>query len=145
MGAYNVSKHAVVSLSETLYQDLSLVTDQIGASVLCPFFVTTGIHHSERNRPDAMREDQKPTRSQLIAQAMTGKAVESGKVTAAQVAQLVFDAVRESRFYVFSHPRALGSVQTRLEDIMLLRNPSDPFASRPEIGAELKAALRAAG
>src|SRR6185436_9222588 len=36
MGVYNVSKHAVVSLSETLYQDLALVTEQIGASVLCP-------------------------------------------------------------------------------------------------------------
>ena len=46
MGVYNVSKHAVVSLSETLYQDLALVTDQIGASVLCPFFVPTGIHQS---------------------------------------------------------------------------------------------------
>ena len=51
MGVYNVSKHAVVSLSETLYQDLRLVTDQIGASVLCPFFVPTGITASERNRP----------------------------------------------------------------------------------------------
>ncbi|MGI9218637.1 MAG: SDR family NAD(P)-dependent oxidoreductase, partial [Hydrogenophaga sp.] len=37
MGIYNVSKHAVVSLSETLYQDLKLVTDQVSASVLCPY------------------------------------------------------------------------------------------------------------
>ena len=51
MGAYNVSKHAVVSLSETLYQDLALVTDQVSASVLCPYFVPTGIHQSHRNRP----------------------------------------------------------------------------------------------
>jgi len=51
MGIYNVSKHAVVSLTETLYQDLRLVTNQISASVLCPYFVPTGIHHSERNRP----------------------------------------------------------------------------------------------
>ncbi len=58
MGAYNVSKHAVVSLTETLYQDLSLVTDQVGASVLCPYFVPTGINHSHRNRPPAW-----PTRS----------------------------------------------------------------------------------
>lgn len=145
MGAYNVSKHAVVSLSETLYQDLRLVTDQIGASVLCPYFVPTGIHESERNRPDGMRDGTgKPTKSQLIAKAMTDKAVSSGKVTAAQVAQFVFDAVREGRFYVFSHPHALGPVQTRLEDVMMLRNPSDPFASRPEIGAKLRADLRAA-
>lgn len=145
MGAYNVTKHAVVSLSETLYQDLRLVTDQVGASVLCPYFVPTGIHRSERNRPDAMRDEAtKPTKSQLIAQAMSDKAVSSGKVSAAQVAQAVFDAMREDRFYVFSHPHALGPVQTRLEDVMQLRNPSDPFASRPQIGADLRAALRAA-
>lgn len=145
MGAYNVTKHAVVSLSETLYQDLRLVTDQVGASVLCPYFVPTGIHRSERNRPDAMRDEgTKPTKSQLIAQAMSDKAVSSGKVSAAQVAQAVFDAMREDRFYVFSHPHALGPVQTRLEDVMQLRNPSDPFASRPQIGADLRAALRAA-
>lgn len=145
MGAYNITKHAVVSLSETLYQDLRLVTDQIGASVLCPYFVPTGIHRSERNRPDTMRDaGAKPTKSQLIAQAMSDKAVTSGKVTAVQVAQAVFGAMREDRFYVFSHPNALGPVQTRLEDVMQLRNPSDPFASRPQIGADLRAALRAA-
>jgi hypothetical protein len=134
-----------VSLTETLYQDLHLVTDQVSASVLCPFFVATAIHTSDRNRPEAMREDLKPTKSQLIAQAMTGKAVGGGKVSAAMVAQYVFDAVREDRFYVYSHPRALAGVQARLEDIMTPRNPSDPFAARPEIGAELRRALRDAG
>ncbi len=143
MGVYNVTKHAVVSLSETLYQDLQLVTDQIGASVLCPYFVPTGIHASQRNRPAEMQEAAKPTKSQLIAQAMIDKAVTSGKVTAAEVAQFVMDAVREKRFYVFSHPKALGIVQTRIEDVMLGRNPSDPFAARPEIGADLRKALRA--
>jgi NAD(P)-dependent dehydrogenase (short-subunit alcohol dehydrogenase family) len=146
MGVYNVTKHAVVSLSETLYQDLALVTDQVTASVLCPFFVPTGITHSHRNRPDDLKEKgAKPTRSQLIGQAMTDRAVGSGKVTAAQVAQFVFDAVRERRFYIYSHPKALASVQTRLEDIMMPRNPTDPFAGKPEIGAELRAALRAPG
>jgi NAD(P)-dependent dehydrogenase (short-subunit alcohol dehydrogenase family) len=144
MGVYNVSKHAVVSLSETLYQDLALVTDQVTASVLCPFFVATGIHQSHRNRP-AEAPQGRPTRSQRVAQAMTSRAVESGKVSAAQVAQLVFDALREKRFYVYSHPKALASVQTRLEDIMLARNPTDPFADKPEIGKELRAALRADG
>jgi NAD(P)-dependent dehydrogenase (short-subunit alcohol dehydrogenase family) len=143
MGVYNVSKHAVVALSETLHQDLSLVTDQVHAHVLCPFFVPTGIHQSERNRPAELADPgTRPTKSQLIAQAMSDKAVGSGKVSAAQVAQFVFDALRERRFYVFSHPKALGSLQTRLEDIMSQRNPSDPFAARPEIGRELREALR---
>ena len=141
MGVYNVSKHAVVSLSETLYQDLSLVTDQISASVLCPFFVATGISQSHRNRPADMRGS-KPTQSQLIGQAMSTKAVSSGKVSAANVAQMVFDAVTANQFYIYSHPKAIKSVQTRMEDIVQTRNPTDPFEGKPELGQQLKDALR---
>ena len=144
MGVYNVSKHAVVSLSETLYQDLALVTDQLGASVLCPFFVPTGISQSQRNRPVELQDaDAKPTKSQLIGEAMSKKAVGSGKVSAADVAQLVFDAVAANRFYIYSHPKAIKSVQNRMEDILLARNPTDPFAGKPDIGAGLRTALRA--
>jgi NAD(P)-dependent dehydrogenase (short-subunit alcohol dehydrogenase family) len=143
MGVYNVSKHAVVSMSETLYQDLRLVTDQVTASVLCPFFVSTGITRSERNRPAALAAAP-PTKSQLIGQAMGDKAVGSGRITAPMVAQFVFDAMREQRFYIYSHPHALGSVQSRMEDLLQARNPTDPFAAKPEVGAELRAALRAA-
>ena len=143
MGIYNVSKHAVVSMSETLYQDLALVTDQISASVLCPFFVPTGISQSQRNRPEDLPAA-KPTKSQLIGQAMSDNAVGSGKVTAADVAQKVFDAVAANQFYIYSHPKAIGSVQTRLEDILQARNPTSPFAHKPEIEQQLKSALRGA-
>ena len=141
MGVYNVSKHAVVSLTETLYQDLRLVSDQVTASVLCPFFVITGINQSQRNRP-ADLPAASLTKSQLIGQAMGEKAVGSGKVSAAMVARSVFDALSEQRFYIYSHPQALASVQTRLEDVMRSRNPSDPFAARPQLGEQLRAALR---
>jgi NAD(P)-dependent dehydrogenase (short-subunit alcohol dehydrogenase family) len=141
MGVYNVSKHAVVSLSETLYQDLRLVTGQIGASVLCPYFVDTGISQSFRNRPASM--DGSPTRSQQVHHAMISKAVASGKVSASEVAQLVFDAVARNQFYIYSHPKALSAVQTRLEDLVQARNPTDPFADKPELGEQLRAALRA--
>jgi NAD(P)-dependent dehydrogenase (short-subunit alcohol dehydrogenase family) len=144
MGVYNVSKHAVVSLSETLYQDLQLVTDQVSASVLCPFFVPTGISLSHRNRPEEFKQrDVKPSKSQMISQAMSEKAVGSGKVSAADVAQMVFDAVAQGKFYIYSHPKAISSVQTRLEDVLQARNPTDPFAGKPEIGEGLRAALRA--
>ncbi|MFZ9285975.1 MAG: SDR family oxidoreductase [Burkholderiaceae bacterium] len=141
MGIYNVTKHGVVSLTETLYQDLRLVTDQVSASVLCPYFVPTGISQSHRNRPGDLPAD-KPTKSQLIGQAMSDKAVSSGKVTAAEVAQKVFDAIRADQFYIYSHPQALGNVQQRMEAIVMQKNPPDPFAARPEIGAQLKAQLR---
>ena len=142
MGVYNVSKHAVVSMTESLFHDLSLVTDQINASVLCPFFVPTGINQSGRNRPAALAETAPKTRSQLVGEAMSAKAVSSGHVSAAQVAQFVFDAVAANRFYIYSHPKALKSVQTRMEDIVQIRNPTGPFAERPEVEAELKRALK---
>lgn len=143
MGVYNASKAAVVSLTETLYHDLSLVTDRVRAHLLCPYFVPTAIHLSERNRPAELREaGAGPTRSQMIAAAMSEKAVTSGRVSAAQVAQLVFDAMAEDRFYVYSHPQALAGVRTRMEDQVLPRNPTDPFAERPEIGQRLRRQLR---
>jgi NAD(P)-dependent dehydrogenase (short-subunit alcohol dehydrogenase family) len=143
MGVYNVSKHAVVALSETLYQDLSLVTEQVHAHVLCPFFVPTGIARSHRNRPAAMQDDgAAATASQRAAQAMSDKAVGAGKVSAADVVARVFDAMAQRQFYVYSHPKALATVQTRLEDIVLIRNPSDPFAGKPELRAGLQQALR---
>lgn len=141
MGIYNVTKHAVVSLTETLYQDLKLVSDQVSASVLCPYFVPTGINNSERNRPDALKP-QVVTQSQLIGQAMSNKAVSSGKVSAAQVAQMVFDAMLADQFYIYSHPKALGNAQTRFDAIVHGHNPPDPFAERPDIGVQLRQALR---
>jgi NAD(P)-dependent dehydrogenase (short-subunit alcohol dehydrogenase family) len=143
MGVYNVAKHAVVSLSETLHQDLNLVTEQVHAHVLCPYFVPTGISQSHRNRPQALSDQgASPTRSQLIAQAMSEKAVSKGRVGAADVAQAVFDAMAANRFYIYSHPQALGGVRIRMEDVLAGRNPSDPFAERPDIAQQLREALR---
>ncbi len=144
MSAYNVSKHAVVALSETLYQDLSLVSERVKTSVLCPYFIPTGIHESERNRPQEMQSDKPLSRSQLIGKALSAKAVTKGKVTAQTMAQAVFDAVGEERFYIFSHPHALQGVQTRVEDILQQRNPSNPFAGKPQMLEDLRQTLRAA-
>ena len=143
MGVYNVSKHAVVALSETLYQDLRLVSERVHAHVLCPYFVPTGIAHSERARPqDAQEQGRKATTSQRVAQGLIEKAVASGRVTAADVAQFVFDALEADRFYIYSHPKALAPVLTRAEEIVSATNPSDPYCERPELGEQLRAALR---
>jgi NAD(P)-dependent dehydrogenase (short-subunit alcohol dehydrogenase family) len=141
-GAYNVSKHAVVSLTESLYQDLDLVTTQVRCSVLCPYFVPTGINQWDLNRPASLSGDAPPTRSQHAARAMMDKAVTSGKVSAEQVARMTFDAIRNDAFYIFSHPHALDAVRQRMDDILALRNPGDPFAARPELRARLKAMLQ---
>lgn len=142
LGAYNVSKHAVVSLSETLFHDLSLVTGQVHCSVLCPYFIPTGIHQSHRNRPADLANATPPTRSQLVAQAMISKAVTSGKLTAAEMAGRTFEAIRAQAFYIVSHPDGLDAVLKGAEDLVALRNPGDPFAHKPELRAQLEAALR---
>lgn len=141
MGIYNVSKHAVVALTETLYQDLQLVSDQVGASVLCPYFVPTGIGQSQRNRPDALASAHL-TPSQRIGQAMMDKAVQSGKVSAQEVALKVFDSVSADQFYIYSHPQALGNVAQRMQAIVSQNQPPDPFAARPEVGQQLRSDLR---
>jgi NAD(P)-dependent dehydrogenase (short-subunit alcohol dehydrogenase family) len=142
MGVYNVSKHAVVSLSETLYQDLQLVGAPIGASVLCPYFVPTGISQSHRNRPDDVGMTARPTASQLAAQAMTDKAVSSGKVSAQDVAELTFKAIADGQFYIYSHPGALAGVQERMEHIVAGTNPGDPYAATPHVREALRAKMK---
>ena len=142
MGVYNVSKHAVVSLTETLYQDLKLVEAPIGASVLCPYFVPTGISQSHRNRPDDVKAGP-VTSSQRASQSMSNKAVSSGKISAAEVAQWTFDAIRDEKFYIYSHPGALGNVQQRMEEVVAQKNPGDPYAAAPHIRELLQAKLKA--
>lgn len=131
MGVYNVSKHAVVTMTETLFHDLKLVKAQIGCSVLCPAFVPTGIHQSERNKP-AHPEDEAPTVSQIAARESIAKAVASGRLTPQDVARLTFDAIRNDSFYIVTHRKILGSVGLRHQDIAELRNPSDPYTYKPE-------------
>jgi NAD(P)-dependent dehydrogenase (short-subunit alcohol dehydrogenase family) len=142
MGVYNVSKHAVVSLSETLFHDLQLVGAPIGASVLCPYFVPTGISQSHRNRPADVAMTASVTPSQVAAQAMTVKAVESGKVSAADVSQITFDAIRDGQFYIYSHPQALGGVADRMNEIVSHTNPSDPYKATPQVRDMLRAKMK---
>jgi NAD(P)-dependent dehydrogenase (short-subunit alcohol dehydrogenase family) len=125
---YNVSKHAVVTLTETLYHDLTLKQAGIGCSVLCPAYVPTGIVDSERNRPAPLQNpSQEKTAEQQAREALLRKAVTSGKLTAADIAEKVYEAVRDERFYILTHPRIKPSIQWRMEDILQERNPTNPM------------------
>jgi NAD(P)-dependent dehydrogenase (short-subunit alcohol dehydrogenase family) len=139
MAVYNVSKHAVVSLSETLHHDLKLVGSSVGVSVLCPAFVPTGINASDRNRPADLANNAPPTASQAALKAQLDKAVTSGKITAPQVAEMTFDAIREDRFYVITHEKMMPSIELRLQDVVQRRNPSDPFSYKPDVAVGKKA------
>ncbi|MBN3807056.1 SDR family NAD(P)-dependent oxidoreductase, partial [Paraburkholderia sp. Ac-20336] len=140
MGIYNASKHAVVSLTETLYHDLRLAqagtageVGEVGCSLLCPAFVPTGIADAERARPAGLRNAGRPTRSQIAAGKQLQRAVQSGKLSAADVADLAFEAIAARRFYIVTHPGIMATVKLRHEDIEQLREPSDPMSLKPEV------------
>jgi len=124
--AYNVTKHAVVTLSETLHHELREKNSRVGVSVLCPAYVSTGISNSERNRPKDLPASERSAET-LARQAMLKKAVASGKITADQVAQAVVAAIKEERFYILTHARIKGAIQARMEDILEGRAPRDPM------------------
>jgi len=123
MGIYNVTKHAVVALSETLYQDLRAQNSPVGVSVLCPAYVPTGISNSERNRPKELVGAPVP---EAMKQNLK-KAVSSGKLSADDVARAVVAAVKDERFYILTHPRIKGAIQARMEDILAERAPRNPM------------------
>src|ERR671931_930951 len=125
--AYNVTKHAVVALSETLYHDLCERHSRVGVSVLCPAYVPTGIADSERNRPAGFAPAPK-SKETLAREAMLRKAVTSGRLSAGDVARAVVQAVKEERFYVLTHPRIKGAIRARMEDILEERAPRNPMA-----------------
>lgn len=130
MGVYNVSKHAVVALTETLFHDLRLAQSGLGVSLLCPAFVPTGIAQSHRNRPAELANDVEVP-SKRMAQAGLEKAVSSGRISAADVAAMTFDAVRANRFFVFTHPQILPGVEARFEAAREGGSPADPYVTRP--------------
>ena len=125
LGVYKVTKHAVVSLSETLSCELSIMKAKVGVSVLCPAGVNTRVMDCERNRPDELRnapagESAHPAVAQ--AEAMLRRLVEEG-MPPSQVAGAVFEAIRAERFYVLTHEDWKMHVRKRMNDILLGRNP----------------------
>jgi NAD(P)-dependent dehydrogenase (short-subunit alcohol dehydrogenase family) len=126
MGIYCVSKHAVVTLSECLHHDLTERGSKIGVSLLCPAFVPTGIVDSERNRPALLRNPSRArTPEDQAREEQMRHAVQSGRVSAEMVADMVLDAIRKERFYIFTHPRIKPAIQSRMEDVLNERNPID--------------------
>ena len=125
MGAYCVSKHAVVTLSESLFHDLRERRLDVGVSVLCPAYVKTGIAESV----DTLGvKGKSPER--LAKEAMLRKAVAAGKLSADDVARAVVAAIKENRFYILTHPAIKGAIRARIEDVLDERAPRDPLALR---------------
>jgi NAD(P)-dependent dehydrogenase (short-subunit alcohol dehydrogenase family) len=129
LGVYRVTKHAVVALSETLHHELAQRKTKVHVSVLCPSFVNTRIMDSERNRPleskDHRASKEWRPEDEALEKAMR-KGMESA-ISPREVADCVFHAIKEQKFYIFPHPELKDLVRIRMEDILQERNPTNPL------------------
>jgi len=126
LGPYGISKHAVVALSETLHFQLREQGAGVGVSVLCPGAVRTRFGSSARNRPARFG----PT--QTAGAAERGSAERFDRLTAAgaepaEVAALVVEAIRSSRFYVLTSSNRDDAIRRRGEEIVAGGPPEPPF------------------
>ncbi|MGI9591810.1 MAG: SDR family NAD(P)-dependent oxidoreductase [Myxococcota bacterium] len=122
-GIYFMTKHAVLSLSETLYHELTLRGAQVGVTAVCPEVVATRIDDSERNRPDDLRSGEPRSQERELVESALRKGVASG-VPPEWIADRAVDAMTEGRFYVLSEDGWRRTAETRLEDVRLARNPT---------------------
>jgi NAD(P)-dependent dehydrogenase (short-subunit alcohol dehydrogenase family) len=126
LSPYVVSKHAVVALSEALHYELAARGAEIGASVLCPGAVKTGIWRSERIRPTDLAQTATPKAAdeRAFLDGMTA-AIDAG-IEASEIAPFVFDAVAEGRFWILPDPSFVPLSEQRFSGILAQRNPGDP-------------------
>lgn len=125
-GIYRVSKHALVSLTETLYHELKMHHSKIGVSVLCPGFVQTQICDSHRNRPAEYSQPgdiAAPSPMSSAIDQFIRSGVEQG-ISTKEVADLTFLAIKNNRFYILPDPAYKETVRQRMEDILKLNNPT---------------------
>ncbi len=113
MAIYNVTKHSVVALSETLALDLRDVGANVGVTCLCPAFFPTGISDSARNRPADKAETVTPSDVMLKRAELTKAAVAKGKIQASDIAELTLKAVEHDQFYVFPHRKIKELIKLR--------------------------------
>ena len=124
MSPYNVSKHAVVTMSESMYVELQMMHPEVGISVLCPGWVRTRINESDRNRPGG------PVEAEVAEgdpgggmREMLDSFIAEGLQPAA-VADLVLEAVEAERFYILTHPDWQDLVRDRVERMLAGENPA---------------------
>lgn len=121
MAPYGASKFAVVAISEALFHELQMTGSSVGVSVLCPGWVNTNIHASERNRPGAPAPGALGEEGGMPAEML--RQVLANGMAPADVAALVADAVGDGTFYVFTHPDMMSVVRSRADAVLEGRNP----------------------
>jgi NAD(P)-dependent dehydrogenase (short-subunit alcohol dehydrogenase family) len=113
-GPYTASKFAVLGLTESLDAELRASGEPIGISLLAPGPVRTNMTNAERNRPDDVPATRgRPERDAVLG--MLDRITAHSGMDPEQVAALVVEAIRESRFFVLTHPDgATGAIRNRL-------------------------------
>ena len=124
MGPYNASKHAVVTISETLQHELTMHGSPVKVSVLCPGWVNTRIGDADRNRPPELQNREETAAAVGDAAQEFIRSILASGMDPAEVAGMVLDAVQNERFYVLTHPEMTRMVQTRMEEILEGRTPT---------------------
>ena len=122
-----MTKHALVALTENLYHSLSRREAKIKASVLCPGWVQTRIADCERNRPPELQDDPSTivmTPEIAAAQEEVRQACETG-MSPDKVADCVFQAVQDEKFYILTHPEFTPLVEARMAALVRGQNPVD--------------------
>jgi NAD(P)-dependent dehydrogenase (short-subunit alcohol dehydrogenase family) len=124
MSVYDVSKHGVVALSESMYKELQVTGSPIGVSVVCPGLIDTNIMGSSRNRPEELAEAGKVgPMAQAFGQSLSDR-LASG-YPPSEVAEQVVQGIREDRFYIVpAQPEVKGNIAIRAQDLIELRNPT---------------------
>ena len=126
VGPYNVTKHGVVTLSETLHGELAALGSNVGVSVLCPGFVNTRLWDSERNRPEELKGAETAPNAEQEQAAQVLKALIVGGTPVDPIAERVLDAVRNQRFYILTHEGSEAFVEQRMQRIVKGENPAPP-------------------
>jgi NAD(P)-dependent dehydrogenase (short-subunit alcohol dehydrogenase family) len=118
IGPYDATKVAVVSISETLSQELAIDQIPIGVSVLCPSSVDTRVMESERGRPSALGIEHRTEIAESVRLAIRESFTGPSGMTPAAVADRTLDAIRAGRFWIITHPGERAAVEARFTDIL---------------------------
>ncbi len=118
IGPYAATKVAVVSISETLAQELAIEQSPIGVSVLCPSSVDTKVMESERGRPSSLGVEHRTEMAESVRLAIRDSFTGPRGLTPAQVGEKVLDAIRAKRFWIITHGGERPVFEARIDDIL---------------------------
>ena len=123
---YDVAKHGIVTLSESLHRELAMIGAKLKVSVLCPGWVNTRLMDGDRNRPPELQNEpgQETTSPQAALMDQAVRYLVANGTDPREIGDLVLNAIRDEKLYILPHPEWKEWVRRRMEDIIEERNPT---------------------